>query len=395
MLEADQLADLATDLESYCVERKSSMSDKSKIEEAICAFSNDLPGAGRTGVVLVGVADDGRPAGLPITDQLLLSLSSIRSDGNILPFPHLVVYKTELEGVEIAVVEVEPSKNTPVRLRGTVRVRVGPRRGIATRDEERVLTERRRSWDGPFDQRAIPGAKLDELDLELFRREYLPQAVHPDTLRENDRSLPQQLAGLHLASPDAVPNVAGMLLLGYEPTAFIKGAYVQFLRIDGTELTDPIIDRKELTGPLPRVLDQMDEVSRAHIRTSTSIAGTNRERNHPDYPIEALQQLLRNAVMHRNYESSNAPVQWYWFSDRVELHNPGGLFGRATVESFGRPGGNDYRNPTIAAALHELGYVQRFGGRRALCKNACRENGNPEPEFTFGPTSVAVVVRAA
>lgn len=225
--------------------------------------------------------------------------------------------------MEIAVVEVEPSKNTPVRLRGTVRVRVGPRRGIATRDEERVLTERRRSWDGPFDQRSIPGAKLDELDLELFRREYLPQAVHPDTLRENDRSLPQQLAGLHLASPDAVPNVAGMLLLGYEPTAFIKGAYVQFLRIDGTELTDPIIDRKELTGPLPRVLDQMDEVSRAHIRTSTSIAGTSRERNHPDYPIEALQQLLRNAVMHRNYESSNAPVQWYWFSDRVELHNPG------------------------------------------------------------------------
>ncbi|MEX1367073.1 MAG: RNA-binding domain-containing protein [Nannocystaceae bacterium] len=395
MLAAEQIARLAADPESYGVERKSSMSDKSKIEEAICAFANDLPGTGNRGILLIGVSDDGRPSGLPITDQLLQSLASIRSDGNILPFPQLHVYKAELSGVEIAVVEVEPSRNTPVRLRGTVRVRVGPRRDTATRDEERVLTERRRSWDGPFDQRPIPGAALDDLDLDLFRGEYLPQAVAPATLRDNDRSLPQQLAALHLASPDAVPNVAGLLLLGYEPTAFIKGAYVQFLRIDGTELTDPIIDRRELTGPLPRVLDRVDELSRAHIRVATKIVGVAREQSAPDYPIDALQQLLRNAVMHRNYETSNAPVTWYWFSDRIELHNPGGLFGRATAQSFGRPGGNDYRNPTLAAGLHQLGYVQRFGFGVPLARRACRDGGNPEPEFEFGTASFGVIVRAA
>lgn len=137
-----------------------------------------------------------------------------------------------------------------------------------------------------------------------------------------------------------------------------------------------------------------DEVTSAHIRVATIIAGAPVERRSPDYPMAAMQQFLRNAVMHRNYETSNAPVQWYWFSDRIEIHNPGGLFGRAAEGSFGQAGGNDYRNPTVAAALYVLGFVQRFGLGIPLARKACRENGNPEPEFTFGAGSFGVTVRA-
>lgn len=127
---------------------------------------------------------------------------------------------------------------------------------------------------------------------------------------------------------------------------------------------------------------------------ATSVAGGTVETRTPDYPIAAMQQLLRNAVIHRNYETSNAPVQWYWFSDRMEIHNPGGLFGRATPATFGRPGGNDYRNPALAAALYQLGFVQRFGLGVPLARKACADNGNPAPEFLFEPASFAVVVRA-
>lgn len=395
MIDAEIIARLARDLESQQVERKQSLSDKSKIEQAICAFANDLPGTGQSGVLLVGVTDAGKPANLPITDELLKNLASIRSDGNILPFPRLDVYKVDLDGIPIAVVEVHPSPSPPVRLRGAVWIRVGPRRAIATVDEERVLIERRRNGDGPYDQRPVHGATLDALDLDLFRSEYLPHAVDAETLRKNHRSLPEQLASLHLADPDAVPNVAGLLLLGIEPTAYIPGAYVQFLRIDGTELADPVVDRKELTGPLSWVIRQMDDITRAHTRIATTIEGSEREHNRPDYPIGALQQLLRNAVMHRNYETSYAPVQWYWFRDRIEIHNPGGLFGRATPETFGQPGGNDYRNPTVAGALHSLGFVQRFGFGIPLARRACRDNGNPEPEFAFQPGNFAAIVRAA
>lgn len=70
MLTPEELAALASDLESHRVERKAALSDKSKVEEAICAFSNDLPGTGRVGVLLIGVDDKtGRPTGLSITDE--------------------------------------------------------------------------------------------------------------------------------------------------------------------------------------------------------------------------------------------------------------------------------------------------------------------------------------
>lgn len=394
-LTEEDLKQLAEDVENYRVERKASLASKTKIEEAVCAFANDLPGSGLPGYLLVGVRDDGTPSGLTIDDQLLQNLASIRSDGYILPFPRLTVQRMKLDGEDVAVVEVFPSRNTPLRLRGRVCVRVGPRRDTATRDEERTLVERRRAWDGPFDQSPVHGATLDDLDLELFRTELLPSAVDVETLAANERSLPEQLTSLHLASPDAVPNVAGLLLLGREPTGFIKGAYVQFLRFDGTELTDPMADRREIVGPLPTVLRQMDDLARSHIRVRTQVAGRDREANLRDYPLDALQQLLRNAVMHRNYETSNAPIQWYWFSDRVEIHNPGGLFGRASPEMFGKPGGNDYRNPTLAAGLHALGYVQRFGFGVPLARKACRDNGNPEPEFSFQPGNFSVIMREA
>jgi ATP-dependent DNA helicase RecG len=146
-------------------------------------------------------------------------------------------------------------------------------------------------------------------------------------------------------------------------------------------------------GPLPEVLRRLDEITDAHIRVATTVAGNTVERRAPDYPITAMQQLLRNAVIPRNYETSNAPVQWYWFSDRIEIHNPGGLYGRATPQNFGKPGGNDYRNPTIAGALYLLGFVQRFGMGILMARKACSDNGNPPPEFIFEATNFAVIVR--
>lgn len=394
MFSDNDIAKMAADLESFHVERKSSFrSCKSDVEEAICSFSNDMPGAGAVGVLLIGVTDSGEPAGLSITDELLREIADIRSSGNILPFPLMHVRKASLRGQPIAVVEVSPSPSPPVRLRGRVRVRVGPRRGTATRDEERILSERRRTWDGPFDQRPVHGTTLDDLDVDYFVRTYLASAVDAEVLRENNRGVPEQLAALHLASPDGVPNVTGLLVLGLQPTGWIPGAYVQFLRIDGTELTDPLVDRKEVTGPLPFVLGRVDDIADAHNRVATDVTGSAVEVRSPDYPRVALQQLLRNAVMHRTYEASHAPVQWYWFNDRIEIHNPGGLFGRASPETFGRPGGNDYRNPGVAAALGHLGFVQRFGMGVPLARQACRHNGNPEPAFTFGASSFAVEVR--
>ena len=112
-----------SDLESDGVERKRSAGDRSAIRRNICAFANDLPGDGRAGVIFVGVEDDGRCSGATVNDQLLRLLAGMRNDGNILPLPSITVRRRVLGGCEVAVVDVQPSQDTPVRYQGRVWVR--------------------------------------------------------------------------------------------------------------------------------------------------------------------------------------------------------------------------------------------------------------------------------
>lgn len=388
-----ELEKLLSDIESDRTERKSSLSDPDRVRQAICAFANDLPDHRKPGVVFVGASDDGKASGIPVTDELLLRLATMRDDGKIQPFPSIVVEKRRLSGFDVAVVIVEPSIAPPVRLDGRTWIRVGPRRAVATAEEERRLSERRRGRDLPFDIQPLPSATLDELDLGLFRRDYLPQAVARDVVGQNQRTETEQLQGLRFVDAQRQVTVLGMLVLGVDPRRFLPCDYVQFLRLDGTTLTDPIRDEKEIDGPLPNLLRRLDEVMEAHNETAVSITEDRLEVRRPVYPIVALQQLTRNAVLHRTYEGTSAPVRITWFHDRIEIQNPGGPFGQVTTENFGTPGVTDYRNPHVAEAMKVLGYVQRFGVGIQTARRELEKNGNPPPEFEPRSENVLAVVR--
>lgn len=392
MLSDGELLVLMTDPETDRVERKRAV-DRGDIRQAICAFANDLPNYRQPGVIFVGVNDDGTCAGLPVTDELLRMLADMRSDGNILPFPTMTVQKKQLNGCDVAVVEVQPSYNPPVRFNGRVWIRVGPRRATATAEEERRLREKQLWGNLPFDQQPVMRATLDDLDMDLFQRNYLPAAVAPDVLAQNQRSVEEQLAALRFLDRQGNPNVAAILTFGKDPVRWLPGAYLQFVRLDGTELTDPIKDQKEITRPLPELLHQLDEILELNIMTASDIRSGPTEIKSPDYPIVALQQLSRNAILHRTYESTNAPVRIYWFSDRIEIYSPGGLYGQVTEENFGQPGATDYRNPLLAEAMKVLGYVQRFGMGIPLARRELEKNANPPPEFQFTAPGVLVVIR--
>jgi ATP-dependent DNA helicase RecG len=342
---------------------------------------------------LIGVHDDGRPAALPITDALLRELADYRDQGLILPLPMMSVERRALAGADIAVVEVNPSRVPPVRFKGQIWIRVGPRRAIASAEEERLLSERRRRLDLPFDARSVPGATVDDLDQTVFLREYLPAAVDAEVLAQNGRTVLERLTSLRFATPDGMPTVAGVIVLGADPTQWIPGAYVQFLRVDGYELSDPVQDEKRLDGAMIDVLRQLDELLRLNITSAVDIVSEDREVRRADYPLAALQQLVRNAVMHRDYEVSTAPIRITWYADRLEIINPGGPYGSVTPENFGRPGITDYRNPAIAEAMRALGYVQRFGVGLAIASRSLANNGNPPFEFDVTPSYVSVIVR--
>ena len=395
----EQLVLLMEGLESSRVERKRSWSGdvSDKVRQAICAFANDLSGSGEEGVIFVGVEDDGTPSGLSITDELLLNLSHIKTDGKILPPPSLVVESRSLRGVDFAVITVQPADSPPVRYDGRIWVRVGPRRGLASAQDERILSEKRRFNDRAFDARPLYDAIVGDLNRVQFEGEFLSQAFAADILAANGRSYEARLASLGFVSSvdEPIPTLTGILVLGKSPRTFVPGAYIQFLRINGTAWGDPVADERDMDGSLDQMLRALDEKIRAHLAVSVTFNnGSSQEVRESSYPISAIQQIVRNAVMHRNYEGSNAPIRVYWFDDRIEVHSPGGPYGLVNAANFGRPGITDYRNPHLASALRTMGFVQRFGFGLAEASRSMEVNGNPPPEYTIEQSVILVTLRA-
>ena len=395
----EELLQIIATGESDRVEFKKSLSSSTatRIREAICAFANDLAGHEKPGFVFVGVADDRTIDNIAVTDRLLQQLADMKTDGNIVPPPSLTVEKRRLQGKEIAVVIVHPSNSPPVRYKGAIHVRIGSRRSIATAQDERVLNEKRRYGDRPFDIYPIPTAGLSDLNQTQFENEYLAQAFAPEILEANERTLEERLAATKMiaSADERIATVLGILVLGKNPQDFLPGAYVQFLRIDGKELPDDIIDSEDIRGAIPDLLRRMDEKLKAHNRTAVEFTKSDIEQRTELYPIEALQQITRNAVMHRTYEATNTPVRVYWFNDRIEILSPGGVFGTVTAENFGQPGFTDYRNPNLAESMKTLGYVQRFGVGIPIAKQRLMAAGHPEPEFDIYDTNVQVTIKSA
>ena len=263
----------------------------------------------------------------------------------------------------------------------------------ATLEEERRLTEKGRLANLPYDMRGVGGASVqNDLDLRRFTDEYLPTAVSPEVLKENDRGVDAQLQALRLTTQDGTPTVTAILILGTDPRYWFPGAYIQFVRFSGNDLTDPISDQKEINGTMPEQLRELDLIFKANIRNALDTSG-ERHIEKPDYPFYALRELARNAIIHRNYENSNTPVRAYWFDDKVEITNPGSVYGAVTPGNFGQPDAIAYRNPTIAEAMKNMGFMQQFGTGITRARRALAKNGNPPPEFDVQDTLIYTTIK--
>ena len=118
MITKEELQQLLMSTETFRVERTVSTGDMDKFQEAICAFSNDLPGSKKNGYLIIGAHDNGKLSGLKVDDNLMKKISGIRSDGNILPLPVMSVEAFHFPEGDLLVAEVTPSLAPPVRYRG-------------------------------------------------------------------------------------------------------------------------------------------------------------------------------------------------------------------------------------------------------------------------------------
>lgn len=373
--------------ESDLVERKRSTNLKEEILEAICAFANDLPSHQRAGVIFVGVNDDGSCAKQTFSEKTLREVVNWRNEGKIQPIPSIVADIRTIDQCSVLVIQVIPSDIPPVRYDGRIKVGIGSTRTTASSADETRLNEKRSARARPFDSRGIAGLNVADLDLNRFEAEYLPNAVAPDVLAANARTMDQRLAALRLTDARGQPTPAAVLVLGKTPQDVFPGAYVQALRVQGTSLTDPIADQKTITGTVVDQIRELDLLIRTWNRTKADLSGTTRK-DISDYPEVAIRQLVRNAIMHRSYEMTNSPVRVSWYDDKIEILSPGGPFGIVTPQNFGTESLTDYRNPSIADAMKTLGLVERFGFGISAARQTCAANGNPPPEFDARSTHV-------
>ncbi|WP_158860225.1 ATP-binding protein [Lunatibacter salilacus] len=389
MITKDELDKLLIEIEKDRVEKTISTNDANKFGEAICSFCNDFPGHNKPGYLIVGVDDDGSRCGLKSEERILQTLMDFRTDGRIVPPPIITVTGFDYPGGYVAVAEVLPSFQPPVRFKGKVCIRIGPRKGIATDLEERILSEKRSSFAHSYDTLPCYGSSLNDISIEIFKITYLPSAIDEETLSQNSRDIKEQLASLKFYDLKAnCPTNAAILMFGNNPRFFIPGGYVQYVKFTGNDEVSEFEYERKFDGDLTTQLRVMDEFIKSQI--VTKVLHNLGEEHQYNFPASAIKELLFYSVIHRDYQS-NAPIKFYEFDDRIEISNAGGLFGKARPENFPRE--NDYRNPTIAEAAYNLGYVNRFNLGVQRASAALIKNGNPEPKFIFDqPTSFSVII---
>lgn len=389
MITKVELDQLLLDLEQDRVEKTVSVKNADKFGEALCAFSNDFPNHQKPGYLIVGVNDDGSRCGLPKDEKILQTLMDFRTDGRIVPPPVITVAGFEYPDGFVAVAEVTPSFQPPVRYKGRVHIRVGPRKDIANVAEERILSEKRSSFASSWDTLPCYGSTLEDISIDIFRLTYLPTAIDEETLSANGREIKEQLASLKFYDLRAdCPTNAAILMFGTNPRFFIPGAYVQYVKFKGTDITDDFDFERRFEGDLTTQLRVIDEFAKTQVvKMVLPEIGGDYVFN---YPTVAFKELLLNAIVHKDYQS-NAPIKFYEFDDRVEISNPGGLYGSVTQENF--PSKNDYRNPVLAEAVKNLGYINAFNVGIMKTKKALEKNGNPPATFIINqPTHFEVII---
>lgn len=121
-------------------------------------------------------------------------------------------------------------------------------------------------------------------------------------------------------------------------------------------------DSQSMAGPIPTVLmDTVDAVWR-NMRTRGALVDRLR-RDVPDYPLDALREVVCNALMHRDYSpmGRGAQVQVNLYADRLEVLSPGGLYGAVTVDTIGELGASSTRNQHLAALFEVVPYPGEGG----------------------------------
>jgi len=184
-------------------------------------------------------------------------------------------------------------------------------------------------------------------------------------------------------------TLSAALLFGPYPQAYFPQLCITAIVVPGGEMGqlgesgERFLDNQRIEGNIPNMLNEAIKFVRKNMRTKTIInPETGLREDRTDYPVLAIREAIINALVHRDYSihTEGMPIQIIMYDDRMEIRNPGGIYGRIRVDQLGKVQ-PDTRNPVLASGLEVLGITEnRYSGIPTIKKEIEKYNLQ-EPEF--------------
>lgn len=244
-------------------------------------------------------------------------------------------------------------------------------------DRDEIVNLLKKTYELSYEDVEI--AEIEEVDLEKVRS-FIHRAVETrSTMMPSD-----ELTVLrNLGMVEGRVRMAAILLFGKSPQAKLPWAIVKIGRFVEGE-NRPVLE-KEVGVDLVEQIEKSYAEILSLVRKEIKIEGTTRRRSVYEYPPEAMRELVVNAISHRDY-SVRSPTYVKIFEDKIVFENPGGLPFGITVNDLKKPHRSVLRNPKIANALYNFGYIEKWGIGTLETLRRCALNGNGEPIFNSNGT---------
>lgn len=355
---------IGVDLQQYEV-KSAAKSLPKDIGRTVSAFSN-----GSGGTIILGLAEGKGFA--PVKDLQVGKLQDALADvcsQKMTPPVRPNIQVLEFEGFPILVAQIpeklprdKPCYITASNLYQGSYIRTGDGdRRMSSYEINRLMDERQQPR---YDAEVVDTATIDDLDpalvSALLARE---RKIHARNFANLEDLEALQRLNILAADGDGLrPTLAGLLAIGKYPQQFFPRLCIAFAVYPGTNKAEVtrsglrLLDSQTIVGPIPAMIEDCISAIMRNMRMGAIVHGSFRK-NIPDYPIVALREAIVNALMHRDYspESHGTPVQVDLFPDRLEISNPGGLFGNVTIDTLGK-GISSSRNQFLANILENTPY---------------------------------------
>lgn len=356
---------------------------------AVIVGMANTPGLPHGGTVLVGIAPRSahiQGIGDPADILNIVFQAALMADPPlVLPLPRILSAGSQ----QVLQIHVPTGLPHVYNLEGRYLWREGTQTNpIPARQLRQLLLER---GAVQFETQPAPGASSSDLDFDKVA-DYAHRLDFPGVDEFNrSEALAETLARRGCLTSDLQPTYAALALFGRNPQRWLPGCLILAARFSGTSFTDQYI-QQEISGTLPEQLRQAEIFVRESLPSRVRLTGLAHQEN-PEYPLEAVRELLVNAVAHRDYNLQGDMIHLNIFSDRLEVHSPGGLPGPVTLENLLEA--RFSRNAVIVQVLADLGFIERLGYGLDRVVRAMRKFGLRPPLFQEVAGSFRVTLFAA